>query len=171
MDGLEDQKPVENDFIKKLDENISNENLKQPAEEGKPKRGRPKKVVLPPPPPQPIPPRVENKEFALLIKGMANSFIKEEKIWLTDEEALRLSAPYFQLYIYYIPFANGIGSVWIDALICTAGICIAKYQIAKEIMKNEPRKENNFDNGNKGDGEVHKSEGVVVEGTITGTSL
>lgn len=168
MDGLED-KPQENDFVKTLDENIANDAVK-PAEEVKSKRGRPKKVVLPPPPPPVIPPRMENKEFALFIKGMANSFIKEERIHLTDEEALRLSAPYYQLYIYYIPFAGGIGTVWIDAFICTAGICIAKYQIAKEIMKNEPRKENNIDNGNKGNGEVNEGKGVV-ENTITGDSL
>lgn len=154
-----------NPFVEALDKNINNIPETSPLQETKRGRGRPKKLPPEPEPVRIIPQRQENKDFANLIKASANSFIKEPSIKLTDEEALALSAPYYQLYLYYMPFASGISGVWIDALIVTAGIGISKYQIAKELMRQERdnRKENHTDTGNTGGGEINKSEGINTE--------
>lgn len=165
MIGNEDEvKQPDNDFLSKLNSKAESVN---PSEPVKRPRGRqpgfsPKKAKeeaekqanTPPP-------RVENKEFASLIMVTANAFIKEEKIKLTEAEALSLSAPYYQLYTFYLPMMGGISGVWVDALIVTSAIFISKYKTAKEIMDNERRKKDSSDLGDSGNGQVNESKGII----------
>lgn len=111
---------------------------------------------------KPVPPPKEDIAFACLIRAGVNGILKPKypEMELSEEEAKRLSVPYFQLYQYYLPDVNGIGAVWANAIVQTASIVIAKIQIAKEILKNEKptdtqpaeRTEGNINTGHQGDG-------------------
>lgn len=88
---------------------------------------------------KPVPAPEENKAFSMAIMMAVNSLLKPkfDSLKLTLDEADRLSVPYYQLYRFYTAEQTGIGMVWANAIFQTAVIFIAKYQIAKEIMKNE----------------------------------